>query len=350
MLVALVALTGCNSLQPQINDASQATLRPNIRLIVHSAIDYSAAAVGRDYGKSWVSSDAERAKYLLYVSDQTTSDVYIYNYGTKALLGKLTGFNLPVGSCEDAEGDVWIANFGGQNVDEYAHGRSRRMKKLKTDGAARGCSIDPTTGNLAVSTDDTVSGYAGSIEIWNTAFGQPKIYTNVNCGYLWTSPGYDSKGNLYVQGTVEQSAKNVVCELPAGGTTLNVIAFDQDIRVPGGVMWDGKYITLTDADAYYGSCCTSVMYQAELLPSGVLKPVSKTILFTSYGGIFVEEPFVVGKNNTPANTEQGTAVVSMNRDAYQQVYFWSYPVGGDATSMLASPPNYASGQSVSIRE
>ena len=94
---------------------------------------------------------AEKAKALLYVSAQTTSDVYVYNYKTRALLGKLTGFKLPVGSCEDTQGDVWIANFDGKNVDEYAHGKSKRLTKLETDGAARGYAIDPTTGNLVPS-------------------------------------------------------------------------------------------------------------------------------------------------------------------------------------------------------
>jgi hypothetical protein len=37
-------------------------------------------------------------------------------------MGRLTGFQRPRSECADANGDVWIADFAGYQMVEYAHG------------------------------------------------------------------------------------------------------------------------------------------------------------------------------------------------------------------------------------
>ena len=53
------------------------------------------------------------------------------------------------GDCTDANGNVFISND--DNVFEYAHGGTEPIATLDLPGSnAIGCSVDPTTGNLAV--------------------------------------------------------------------------------------------------------------------------------------------------------------------------------------------------------
>jgi hypothetical protein len=98
-----------------------------------------------------MSPDARTVKKLLYISDLSTNDVYVYDDQSGKAVGTLTGFNEPYGQCVDKKGDVWITNFQGKSVVEYAHGGAKPIHALNTDGSSDGCSVDPTTGNLAVS-------------------------------------------------------------------------------------------------------------------------------------------------------------------------------------------------------
>jgi hypothetical protein len=51
-----------------------------------------------DHGKSWMAPGAEKIKELLYVSDAATDDVFVYDYASGNEVGKLTGFDQPLGS------------------------------------------------------------------------------------------------------------------------------------------------------------------------------------------------------------------------------------------------------------
>ncbi len=51
--------------------------------------------------ESRVDSDASSSA-LLYVSDWSTNQVFMYDFSTKALVGKLKGFDGPYGECVDA--------------------------------------------------------------------------------------------------------------------------------------------------------------------------------------------------------------------------------------------------------
>ncbi len=57
-----------------------------------------------DRGKSWMAPDAKAIKELLYISDGATDDVFVYDYETRALVGKLTGFDQPSSQCVEREG------------------------------------------------------------------------------------------------------------------------------------------------------------------------------------------------------------------------------------------------------
>jgi hypothetical protein len=131
----------------------------------------------------------------------------------------LTGaFNSPLGECADAVGDVWITNLGSREIIEYAHGGTEPIATLTEPPAEKpqACSIDPTTGNLAVTNPTDVAIYAGATGT-PTTYSDPAIYT------LWYC-AYDSSGNLFADG--ETSGE--VGEIPEGGSSFTAVRLNED--------------------------------------------------------------------------------------------------------------------------
>jgi hypothetical protein len=172
-------------------------------------------------------------------------------------------------------------------------------------------------------------------------------YRNKDCGFMGT-PGYDDKGNLFVEGG--SVTWRGICELPAGGNML--VARTTNVSGVGqtGVMWDGKYLTLTVVPPY-NPRLTAVYRVVGNGASSKLRSVGKTLLHDDYcGGTSVTQPFIVGTRNTPANEEQGTIVVGGNNACGYRFDFWQYPRGGKLLREFPSAPRDPIGQSVSIRE
>ena len=71
----------------------------------------------------------------------------------------LAGFRAPKGECVDADNDVFITDSKLSEIFEYQHGAKKPVNIL-TDNGYRpyGCSIDFTTGNLAVANDRAIPG------------------------------------------------------------------------------------------------------------------------------------------------------------------------------------------------
>jgi hypothetical protein len=67
----------------------------------------------QSHGESWMAPQAPKIRKPLYISDMSSDDVYVYNYKTGSLVGRLTGFYIPSGQCVDAKGDVWITDYQG---------------------------------------------------------------------------------------------------------------------------------------------------------------------------------------------------------------------------------------------
>jgi hypothetical protein len=188
---------------------------------------------------------------LLYVSDSFpygSNDVYVYSYPKGKLKGKLTGFNEPSGQCVDKAGNVFITNFGASQILEYAHGGTSPIATLSDPGYyPLGCSVDPTTGNLAVTNRLSTSFTAGDVVIYVDASGTPTSYTDSSF-YYYEFCGYDDRGNLYIDGTTKGSALEYA-ELTSGGSSFSALNLDQSIGFPGAVQWDGAHLAIGDQSA-----------------------------------------------------------------------------------------------------
>jgi hypothetical protein len=205
-----------------------------------------------------VTPDKHREKKGLYqyVSDFYTSELVEFDYPKgDSSIGEISGFDDPQGECGDAlygavKRDFWVVNSGNDQIDEFAVGGAGPIKILsESTGEAAGCAMDPSSGNLAV----TILG-ASDIVIFTNASG---IGTSVPDGLDSTYfAGYDNKGDLFVDGITESDTYGVV-EMASGSSSFKAVTLSNTIEFPGGMQWDGKYVTMDDQEAHviYGYTC-----------------------------------------------------------------------------------------------
>lgn len=268
----------------------------------------AVAGAHSDRGRSWMSAAAKKES-LIYISSVLTNDVYAYSYKTHQLDGTLTGFSTPYGLCVDKKDDVWIVNDGASQIVEYVHGGTSPMATLSDPGEyPEGCSVDPTTGNLAVTNFYSSSG-AGSVSIYAGAQGSPQNYSDPSF-QEYRFCGYDSHGNLFLDGVTPGSAF-AFAELPKGSNTFNDITLSHSVEWPGGVQWDGKYIAVGDTDA-------AVIYRAT--SSGT---VIGTV--TLSGGNYVNQFWLSGSARGK-KAKHDTAVAPSQDGSSTGIY--KYPAGG----------------------
>jgi hypothetical protein len=275
-----------------------------------------------DHGRSWMAPGAA-AKDLLYISNYYAFDVLVYSYPEDKLVGTLTGFHAPEGLCVDKKGDVWVVNNAGsdsgEDIIEYKHGGTKPIGKLEIgDGYAITCSIDKTTGDLAVNDEATVSFAGGYVSIFAKAKGTPKTYTPPNMSNPYFC-GYDDKGNLYVDGTQTGiSTEFILAERPKGKAFKDITLKGGMINFPGNIRWDGKYLLIGDQEA--GSeHDTSVIYQT-----------------TGAGGKIVGSTPLTGSGDILGYWIEGNTVIGPdfgNINA-NNVYFYKYPAGGKPIKTL----------------
>jgi len=274
-----------------------------------------SAGVGTGRAGSWMDQQAH-TKSLLYVSSVLTGDVYVYSYSTQKLLGTLTGFTQPYGLCADKSANVWIVNDGASQILEYAHGGTSPIATLNDTGEyPEGCSVDPTTGNLAVTNFYSTSG-AGSVSIYAGARGDPQVYSDPGMtNYRFC--GYDSNGNLFVDG-VNNSSSFVLAELTKGSNSFTNIDFTQNIEWPGGVQWDGKFIAVGDTD-------TGTIYRTNA--AGTVKGSTQLS-----GSNYVNQFWIVASSGRMKH--KAASIVAPSQDG-GVLGIYKYPAGGSPTATIS---------------
>jgi hypothetical protein len=307
---------------------------------------------------------------LLYVS-AGMNEVIVFSLESLQQVGELTGMQDPWGECVDARGDIFITEASSSEaVEEYAHGGTSPIRTLHAfygNGAPVGCAVS-RNGDLAVSTDftldDATDGIArttsdeGGILIFKKAKGTPKGYANSNCDNP-SSPAYDPRGNLYVEGVVGSQPGNI-CELPAEGSSLNVVSLTslkgkpKEINGRGSVMWDGKHIVIASLYKPKSSSSPALrLYETRESSDGNLTVVGHTRLDTPCSfGIIPGQIFLLGDKNTPVNDHEATLAIAGNDYDFGSCYSssnvggWPYPSGG--MPQWAVSTYYAFGVSVSL--
>lgn len=282
------------------------------------------AAARHGAAHSWMLPEAKNQD-LLYISDVTAQVVFIYAYrkGHK-LVGMLTGFFNPEGLCVDKAGDVWVTNDtseGVHQITEYAHGSTTQMQNLNDpDGRANGCSVDPKTGDLAVANFWGPTEGTGNVAVWHNAAGNPVSYSNPNIHWYYYC-GYDDKGNLFVDGETEASVFGLG-EVVKGGHALKFIPINETIYLPGGVMWDGKYLAVGDQVAVKRNFYSTI-YQFDIKNHvGTEKGATELV----QGGSQVAQFWLPGVGSG-RKAHEATRVIGPTQSGGTTL-FWNYPAGG----------------------
>jgi hypothetical protein len=290
--VAAGGLSACSGLQPPIGV---------LRQIPPSA----ARAAHVDRGSPWLAPEA-KSEDLLYVSDQRFSDVYIFSYPAAKLVGTLRGFNLPDGLCSDKHGDVFVTDLLDRKIFEYKHGGSKRTRTLSDGGYPEACSVDPSTGNLAVA-DFGSSGSPGDITVFQNARGAPVIYGDRTM-ISFRNCGYDDSGNLFADGQKYGNAPGLV-ELSIHAGKLKDIEFRQRFDADGSVQWDGQHM------AIMGNSQKSI-YRLAISGSNA-KVIGRTVLTSpKYSLLFWKQSKMLILTYLPRHSK------------YTALGFWAYPDGG----------------------
>lgn len=169
-------------------------------------------------------------------------------------------------------------------------------------------------GDLAVANISAVYGsISGNVAIYSHATGTPTDYTDLSI-YIYYDCVYDGKGNLYVTGA-DQNGNFKFAELRRGHKMFENIAVQQQIFVPGGVQWDGKYVDVEDQGAgYHGS----TVYQLSVSGSTA----------TKVGTIALS-----GSTDVLQFRLYRHKIIGGNIGTAPNVMFWTYP-GGTALKTL----------------
>jgi len=331
--LAVACIAGCGgALQSQPAPSigfPQIGVQSRLGLLLGRARNTSDAAGAIDVpvlqskqSSSWMLPEA-KTEELLYIANYYTNIVRVYSYPAGKLVGSLTtDLSTPDGICVDKQSNIWIVNnseaSGGIKIVEFKHGGTKPVATLQDSREySESCSVDPTTGNLAVTNQGDYSNGPGSVSIYTNAKGAPKMYFDSDLNSVYFC-GYDPKGDLYVDG-INTKGYFQLAEMPKGKKSFtNITLKGGTIYFPGQVQWDGKYLAVGDQDA--GNLPSGYTYSAiyETTGSGG-KIVAKTPLDDSLdvAGFWIAGQTLVAPNAPELASQSGG-----------NVYFYKYPAGG----------------------
>jgi hypothetical protein len=331
---ASMMLAGCGGNQTSEPALSRAPLGSARGL----ALMYAAGrtpALRTTPARSWVSPELKATHHgraaLIYVPDGSEVDLYTYKSGKQ--LGAAGGFYGASYSCSDKKGDVYVVD--GQTIALFA-ARTLTVTRTLTDSNELpvGCAVNPVNNDLAVTTFD------GGVSIFPNGTGSPVQY--VGTEYTWPA-GYDPKGNLFAEG--EQGNCSGICleELPHGGSSWQILSFDQAIGFPNAVQWDGKYLGVGDQQS--GGKYVTAIYQTSV--SGTTATSHNTVTlsdscFEDYSDVVGWAGYSKKPNDVPGKPVTQLVGTNLWCSAMEK---WAYPKGGSP----AAQPRYQGGVPVIVK-
>jgi len=286
----------------------------------------SAVAHSGNVRRSWMLRDAERIN-LMYVADTKNNEVNVYTYPAGKVVGTLTGFEGLAFMCADAAGNVFIPNYGREQVLEYAHGGTKPIATLKDRrGRPYSCSIDPKTGNLAVANFSINSSKTGNVVIYRHAKGAPQSYSLQENASLYFCT-YDKAGNLFIEGISSPSdgAQATIWEMLSGKPYFGPVTLQSVPAYPNGLQWDGTYLAVGTGTIAGPSSGDTFIYRMQ-----VTHYVAKTIGTTR-----------LPEDGPPANFFiDGSSIVVSGGEMQPKIDFFPYPAGGAPTKTLTQTSPY----------
>jgi hypothetical protein len=284
-----------------------------------------------NHRKSWISPDAAKAPRLFFAADSGEEEVNIYTMPGMSLKGQITGLDEPQGECSDSKGNVYVDNTGSTQVLEYS--RTGTLLNTYTDsyGYPVGCSVDPATGNLAVSNIFGFSG-AGQVLVFSSPSAQPTVLSNPS-QYYYYFVGYGPGSNLWVSGKDSSGLYRVSGCSTTSCSTINLTG--GTIYFPGNVQWDNVRSTWVLWDQLCNDSEAACSYPVSA--SGALGTPTDYLTYAGGDVCDMVQGIIAanGKNYVAGGDYEycGTASSTFDR--------WGYTGGGE-------PTNYATVGAYSI--
>lgn len=243
---------------------------------------------------------------LLYVAAEAQVDLFTYPQGRPAgSLGVAGG----AGICADRTGNVYIPITYHNEIVEYPHGSSTPIATLYTARYPEDCTIDPTTGTLAVTFVDGFQTFSHGPGGW----GAPRTYTNPDDTKVAYCT-YDSAGNLFIDGYTSGSAFRLI-EMPADGSgTFTAISLDKTLEFAGGLRFHRGELTILESVQHR----PTMIYRFNV---------------ARYGGTYVGSTVLNRGTRSDRFLIDGSTIVMSTRHG---VGFWRYPAGGEPKRVLGA--------------
>jgi hypothetical protein len=292
----------------------------------------------------------------LYVSNYQYDEIVLYSYDPKTMtltaIGQINpqSIRTPLGSCSDAGGNVYVVGTAGTGdtgaIVELAFGTVTVMQTLSDNtGPPSGCSVDPTTGNLAVTNSSsyyTSSYHLAQVLIYKNGSGTPE---QINaCAYNGTA-GYDPKGNLWLE--CENKEAISIEELPKGGSSFQPVTFDEALQYMGAIQWDGKYLDVSFGSVNNTNLWTMGIYQTEI--SGSTLTTVHAITFQRgprkrggrgcNSGLIFSQWAMISKKADDLPSGGGKQLLAANGFC-KSLDVWKYPAGNHPDRFLKEPVKY----------
>jgi hypothetical protein len=198
----------------------------------------------------------KKKKQQLYQYISETSSILEYGYPKgDAPIGSIGGIAYSEGECTNVlfgtgKKTFWVTT-GTNQIDEFKVGDTSPIETLPTTaGTPVGCAIDPASGDLVATIINS-----GQVVIYTKATGTGTVSQTPLIEAFFD--GFDKSSNLYVDGFNSNDAFGLV-ELKKGSRRWKTLSTSKPVMYPGGVQFDGKYITVNDqvAHAIFGYMCS----------------------------------------------------------------------------------------------
>jgi hypothetical protein len=290
-------------------------------------------------GPSWMNSKAANGD-LMYVAASQPSQgvVYVLTFPRGTLLQTLTGFDgRPQYLCSDNDGHVFVTaptSLESGEIYEFNHGGTKPIAQLTDPGFSQGCSVDPTTGNLAVAnySSPVFRDHYGNVVIYRHARGAPKVYAD-KAMHQFQFCGYDSQGNLLADGADRQNHLAFVL-LPPNTHQFRTITLNKPINRLGPIEWDGKYFGVGDLEPHR-------LYRVSVSGSSGTVVNSMRLLYKRNYQLY--EQFSI---------QDGTilAIIGPKGGYSASLGLWKYPAGGKQKTFFQKigTEQYMTGVTISL--
>jgi hypothetical protein len=173
-----------------------------------------------------------------------------------------------------------------------------------------------------------VSNDAGDIALYrrNTSGEWTALanYSDSSFFYMYFC-GFDADGNLFVDGMTGYNGSFALAVLPSGSSTFTNLTLNQSIAAPGGIMWDGQYMTLADSGV-----SPSPIYRFTVNGTNATVVGSTMLSGSDVVQYWIDGQQVVGPQPKSA-----------------KVGIWKYPAGGKAVRMVKQDLDVPSGLTIS---